>query len=116
MAILLLLKIFTGSASHLLCMKIQGHKKAPKNIYFAHLVGSTCSNVLKIQQCTEIQYGNPCNLQDSQYPLYFICEERYTLDSQTLFVISSLQDKIWVENPESKETFLTKPIPSEEGK
>jgi len=60
MAILLLLKIFTGSASDLLCMKIQGHKRhKAKNIHFAHLVGSTCSKVLKIQQCIEIQYGNP---------------------------------------------------------
>lgn len=95
-----------------------GSQKAPKNIHFAHLVGSTCSKVLKIQQRIEIRYGNPSatyKLVTIHYILY-VRKGTHLIPKHCLLVISSLQDKIWVENPESKETFLTKPIPSKEGK
>lgn len=93
-------------------------QKAPKNTHFAHLVGSTCSKVLKIQQCTEIQYGNPfaiCKLVTILYILYGR-QGTHLIPKHCLLVISSRQGKIWVANPESKESFLTIPIPSKEGK
>lgn len=48
--------------------------------------------------------------------ILYVRKGTHLIPKHCLLVISSLQDKIWVENPESKETFLTKPIPSEEGK
>lgn len=63
------------------------------------------------------EYGKPSAAYKLVTSLYILYTRKGTnLVHTTLFVTSSLQGKIWVENPQSKETVVTKPIPSKERK